>query len=461
MSTSLQPPPQRTPPRPTIPRAAAIGAAVLAAAAVAGALTTVLGDRGSAQPAAAAPSTGASSVAPAAPAAPAAPPAAAAATGGASSPPNAPAASGQLLWPFADEASAAAWQRAYRDGGHQPWHLDPAGTALGFAAHLGYAGIDRTVRSTVDGRNAYVAVGFRTPDGSIHTAADVHLVRIGSGTDAPWEVVGTRDGTLTVDRPAYGTTVTSPLTVGGRITGVDERVAVTLHAAGSEASLGAAAVAAGGQRAPWSVRVSFRAERGTVLTVAAATGGHLAPVERFAVTGVRVGVPRPAAGNDVDGDGRSDAVSVPAPGMLRVRYATGATDTVTFAADPGDGRLTGVVDADADGRAEVFVHVGAGASVDLTSVFRYVNGRLRAVTLDGDQLRLVSGASLTHGDSWACRPPAAPIVQWSGTSRDGIAYPGTVASYRFSGATLVRVSSRPLTVDERTPGPSGCGEMRT
>ena len=96
-----------------------------------------------------------------------------------------------------------------------------------------------------------------------------------------------------------------------------------------------ASAPAGGQRAPWSVQVTFQNRTGTVLTVAAATGGHLAAVERFAVTGVWVGRTGPpsAATNDVDGDGRQDAVSLPDSGMLRIRNATGATDTVTFDAD--------------------------------------------------------------------------------------------------------------------------------
>jgi hypothetical protein len=210
--------------------------------------------------------------------------------------------------------------------------------------------------------------------------------------------------------------------------------------------------------------VSFRAAGGTVLTVAAATGGHVAAVERFAVTGVRVAAanrPQPPAADDVDGDGRQDTVTIPAPGTLRVRYGTGRVDTVSFDADAADGRLQGITDADRDGRDEVFVHVGTGAYTDQTSVFRYVDGRLRLVTLDGRQAWLVSGASVVHGNSWGCRPPAAPIEQWSGTSTDGTVYRGTLNSYRFSGAVLVQVASRPLTVDGHTPPPSGCSEMRT
>ena len=200
-----------------------------------------------------------------------------------------PVATAQWLWPFADPADAARWQQDYRQGGHQPWHLDAAATALGFAGYLGYGDVDKVVRSTVDGREAYVAVGTALPNGSPHTAADVHLVRMGTGTDAPWEVVGTRDTTLTLDRPGYGSTVASPMTVGGRITGVDEQVVVTLHALSGDLLAEPAAVPTGGVRSPWSVPVRFSGAAGRTVTVAAATGGHVAAVERFAVTGVRIG----------------------------------------------------------------------------------------------------------------------------------------------------------------------------
>jgi hypothetical protein len=371
-----------------------------------------------------------------------------------------PAATAQWLWPFADRADVARWQQAYRQGGHQPWHLDAATTALGFAGYLGYGGIDRVVRSTVDGQHAYVAIGFALPDGTRHTAADVHLVRAGTGRDAPWEVVGTRDTTLTLDRPAYGSTATSPMTVGGRITGVDERVVVTLRAQSGDVQASPAAVAAGGNRSPWSVRVRFSSRAGSTITVAAATGGHVAAVERFAVTGVRTGAASPVTA-DIDGDGRQDVASIPASGRLQVRYGSGRTDTVAFAVSGGEASLQGIVDADGDGRDEVFVHVGTGASTDQTSVFRYVAGRLQVVALDGHQLQLVSGASVRHANSWACRPPATPVVQWSGTSTDGLTYRGTEISYRFSGATLVPVSTRSLTVDDTTSPPTGCAGMRT
>jgi hypothetical protein len=218
---------------------------------------------------------------------------------GPSQSPSAPAAfSFQPLWPFAGPSDAAAWQQAYRSGGHQPWHLDPAATAVAFSrGYLGYTDLDRATSRTVAGSQAWIGVGASLPDGSTATAAVVHLARIGTGGDAPWEVVGTRDTTLTLTSPAYGSVVGSPVTAGGRITGVDENLVVQVR---SQRGLLARSpgVPAGGNRTPWSVRVAYSAPAGTVLTISVSTGGHVAGVERFAVTGVR------AAGSSALADGR-------------------------------------------------------------------------------------------------------------------------------------------------------------
>ena len=192
------------------------------------------------------------------------------------------------LYPFGSLADVRAWQGSYASGGHQPWHRSPGLTATAFAAFLGYTGVTRVLHSTVSGGDAHVAVGIKRPDGTISTAAVIHLVLFGSGTYRPWEVVGTDDTTFTVDRPAYGSTVPSPVTVGGTITGVDESIRVTVHTLSSSGSVGTYCCrAAGGTRSPWSARVTFHATPGQVITIAAATGGHLAAVERFAVTGAR------------------------------------------------------------------------------------------------------------------------------------------------------------------------------
>ncbi|MBG6095802.1 hypothetical protein [Nocardioides luteus] len=196
----------------------------------------------------------------------------------------------QPLWPFAGVEEAAVWQQAYREGGHQPWHLDAGLVALRFTqSYLGYQEVDRVLRVTISDDQAWVDVGFRLPDGKASTSAILHLAKIGTGSYAPWEVVGTKDSTLSLTTPRYGATVTSPMAVGGRITGVDESLVVRVLRLGTGEVGHSPGVPAGGQDRPWSTTMPFAAPAGSVLTIAVSTGGHVAGVERFAITGVRVG----------------------------------------------------------------------------------------------------------------------------------------------------------------------------
>ncbi|MCK2215909.1 hypothetical protein MF672_019215 [Actinomadura sp. ATCC 31491] len=197
----------------------------------------------------------------------------------------------QPLWPFRTQAEAAGWSRANRADGRDAWHLDPARTAVRFARdHLGFTEIDRAVKTVRDGVHARVHVGMATEEGSRPlVAAVVHLVRYGPGADAPWEVVGTDDSTFSLTTPRYGASVGSPMTVAGRITGVDESIRVQVRRPGGGKALGEhCCVGAGGEKTPWSAKVTFTPVPGTVLTVVASTGGHVASVERFAVTAVTV-----------------------------------------------------------------------------------------------------------------------------------------------------------------------------
>ncbi|MGP3690445.1 hypothetical protein ACTVZO_38100 [Streptomyces sp. IBSNAI002] len=196
----------------------------------------------------------------------------------------------QPLWPFATAAQAQDWQRSYREGGHQPWHLDADQTALAFVRdYLGFAEIDRISSSSVSGRHARVGLGPSAPEEARRsTAAVIHLVRYGTGPDAPWEVVGTDDTTFTLTTPSYGATASSPLRVGGRITGVDESIRVQVRQPSSAQPLGTACCTpGGGSDQPWTATVSYTRPADPVLTVVAYTGGHLAEVERFTVTAVR------------------------------------------------------------------------------------------------------------------------------------------------------------------------------
>lgn len=194
------------------------------------------------------------------------------------------------LWPFSGVPAATAWQVSYRTSGVAAWHLDASKTAVSFTHdYLGYTEIDRVIGTpTFAGREAWVPVGAPPVEGQARAAAVLHLVRIGAGTDAPWEVVGSEDTTLTLTIPRYDALVRSPVTVGGRITGVDENLQVQLRSLSGGRVGTAPNLPAGGTSTPWSVRATFDAPAGSVLTIAVSTGGHLYGVERFAITAVRV-----------------------------------------------------------------------------------------------------------------------------------------------------------------------------
>jgi hypothetical protein len=191
----------------------------------------------------------------------------------------------QPLWPFAGVPEAAAWVQSYHSGGHQPWHLDPNQTALSFTQnYLGYTNVDKALSQTISGTEAWVTVGFIDPNGNPINSAMLHLAKLGPDKDAPWEVVGSKDTTLSLTTPDYGSPVQSPVTVGGRITGVDESLRIQLRELDRSSAVGQLGVPAGGQNTTWTGTVPFTGHG--VLTIAVSAGGHIATVERFAITGV-------------------------------------------------------------------------------------------------------------------------------------------------------------------------------
>jgi hypothetical protein len=192
------------------------------------------------------------------------------------------------LWPFTSLAQAQQWNPA---DGHQPWHGDAGETALLFTEnYLGFTDVTTVISSTVDANGqAHVTVGYLDGNGGKHTAAVLHLVRYTrtyGDTTAGWEVVGSDDTTFTLEQPAYGSQVVSPMTVGGHITGVDESIQVTVRSASGGAT-SVPAFPAGGVNSPWSTTVPFT--QTGVLTVVASTGGHLIQHELFAIQGVHTG----------------------------------------------------------------------------------------------------------------------------------------------------------------------------
>jgi hypothetical protein len=191
------------------------------------------------------------------------------------------------IWPFSDYGQAVAWQQS--SGGQQPWHADAGQTALLFTqSYLGFSDIDRVTSSTIGILRASIGVGYLNPAGQPHTAAVLTLLRYGD-TSSGWEVVGTvSSGDLTLDTPDDLSAAGSPLTVGGRFTGVDGAIVVTVrNADGAVVGQVPGPVAAGGQATPWHGTVSFN---GTVsftgsgqLLVVASAGGHTTAHEQFAI----------------------------------------------------------------------------------------------------------------------------------------------------------------------------------
>jgi len=193
------------------------------------------------------------------------------------------------LWPFATFEQAEQWRTS--GTGSQPWHLVAGETALNFTrGYLGFTEIDRVTSDTITANDAAIGVGYLNPNGQPRTAAVLHLVRFGNGPNSPWEVVGSNDdpNAITIENPPYGSAVSSPITIGGHITGVDESIHVWVRSLASEQPVGEACCSpAGGERTEWSRSVQFTGS-GT-LTLVASTGGHLQGVEIFAIHGVHAG----------------------------------------------------------------------------------------------------------------------------------------------------------------------------
>ena len=219
-----------------------------------------------------------------------APPSSAAPTPTSSQPVSQPFALGyEPLWPFRSYAEAEQW-RINISSPLFRWRLDAGQVALAFTHNLPIDYVDVLTGTRMDSQGAHVGVGWRDPNGQLHTAATLHLVRYGTAPDSPWEVVGSDDTTFSLEQPAYGSKVTSPMTIGGHITGVDENIVVSLvrrvgsNAADIESKI-LAQVPAGGDHAAWTTGPVPFTDRG-VLIVLATTGGHLQQVERFAIQGV-------------------------------------------------------------------------------------------------------------------------------------------------------------------------------
>ena len=145
----------------------------------------------------------------------------------------------------------------------------------------------------------------------------------------------------------------------------------------------------------------------------------------------------PAAQGDVDGDGEPDEITYEA-GEAVVALSGGGVLRAGVEADiaPEDPVTAGVEDLDRDGRAEVFVKVGQGASTGFLLVLRYDGTRLATLQRQGAPLLLAYGGSATHGDGFSCTDAGTLLVR-TASSDDGKAYVLQTVTYRVRGDAVV------------------------
>lgn len=212
--------------------------------------------------------------------------------------------------------------------------------------------------------------------------------------------------------------------------------AVTPRSAGSPAS---ASALPGPTSQPTPAPLRSRAPRTTSRTSPSAVPSQIpskaAPAEPTPPSG-------PAAQGDVDGDGEPDEITYEGSEAV-VTLSGGGVLRASVEADiaPEEPVTAGVEDLDRDGRAEVFVKVGQGASTGFLLVLRYDGSRLAAVQRDGSPLLLGYGGSATHGEGFSCTDAGTLLVR-TASSDDGTAYALETVTYRVRGAAVVETSRR-------------------
>jgi hypothetical protein len=168
---------------------------------------------------------------------------------------------------------------------------------------------------------------------------------------------------------------------------------------------------------------------------------------------------------DVDGDGHPDrarlvylggygpdnwelVVDMTRLGQQTVRF----TGSVLLPGNTAAPTITGSVDADRDGHAEIFVKVDSGASTQFWTIFKLAGRHLRQVTTQGQPVRLAVGGSVTHQGGFRCE--GAHFV----TVSEATGPPGYKTwtyrrdTFAWSGANLVPISKRTGQVSSTQPG---------
>jgi hypothetical protein len=110
-------------------------------------------------------------------------------------------------------------------------------------------------------------------------------------------------------------------------------------------------------------------------------------------------------------------------------------------------QLRGIVDADADGFAEVWLRTHSGASTEFLTPLRLDRGEIVAVHRGSSTVELGAGGSVTHGNGFACKDTVASnagreLIVYAGSSTDGSHWSGDKTTYDWSRDTLVRLNSK-------------------
>jgi hypothetical protein len=151
------------------------------------------------------------------------------------------------LWPFASHAQTEAWRQ---DPSRMPW----AGSNLQVAQHFVTDYLRLTGVHVVQSCVSCDVVSIVTAGGQ--EVATMTLVREDDGSPRAYSVAGVRVARgFAVTSPAEGGSVSSPLTVRGTLTGVDENVSTDLLTQ-SGRTIGHTSAPAG-SGAPWSAQLSW------------------------------------------------------------------------------------------------------------------------------------------------------------------------------------------------------------
>jgi hypothetical protein len=152
---------------------------------------------------------------------------------------------------------------------------------------------------------------------------------------------------------------------------------------------------------------------------------------------------------DVDGDGSDDELTTyVAAGSWHLRVDR-AVELSLGTVGAESKRIIGGADVDADGKDEIWVQTGSGASSAILGLFRYRDCTITSVTLGGAPAELAVGASVANTSGVECT--ASRVRTLAGSSDDGVTYAVTETSYALEGDELTSRGAKTATVTSDDP----------